>query len=148
MSYSAGASPSYRISSIRTSEDIRPFFEPIRKDATERPELDTSASIRKTYPYSQGTFLGDKEAGIDYTSLVVPFNGTCWLPCLKEAMETAMQNATRMRQIRLNMQKYASLFTYRLDESSDFAVDAFMATVVSIRHYLSKLEKREKRNRG
>mmetsp|Transcript_6879 Transcript_6879/g.12003 ORF Transcript_6879/g.12003 Transcript_6879/m.12003 type:complete len:242 (-) Transcript_6879:94-819(-) len=120
-----------------------------------------SCSIRRTYPYAKGTFFEDAAAGIDYTSLVVTFDGLSGFDDLKPSIEAALQDKERLIRIRQTIRNYVTLFSYGLPTSSSsssslsdvkdkadtgelsssfsYAPDAFMATLVSIRHYLFHL---------
>lgn len=96
-------------------------------------------SIRRSFPYSRGTFYGDGVAGIDYTEFVVQVNGTCGLECIKSTLEEIMNKPNELQRMRMGLKQYAHLFSYGLGESSGTSVDAFSALLVSIRHYLSSL---------
>ena len=96
-------------------------------------------SIRRSFPYSRGTFYGDSAAGIDYTEFVVQVNGTCGLECIKSTLEGIMNTPNELKRMRMALKRYAHLFSYGLEESSGTSVDAFSALLVSIRHYLSSL---------
>jgi hypothetical protein len=101
-------------------------------------------SIRRTYPFSKGYFFDDLDAGIDYMSLVVAFDGFCGIPCMKSAMEAVMRNSTELQRLRGTMKEYAGLFTFGLGENMYKNVDAFTAMLVSVRHYLFKLDEKKR----
>mmetsp|Transcript_12544 Transcript_12544/g.20888 ORF Transcript_12544/g.20888 Transcript_12544/m.20888 type:complete len:625 (+) Transcript_12544:44-1918(+) len=99
-------------------------------------------SIRRTYPFSKGYFFEDQNAGIDYMSIVVTFDGFCGIKCMKSAMEEVMGNATELKRLRTTMKEYVGLFTFGLDENMYKSVDAFTAMLVTLRHYLFKLDEK------
>ena len=132
-------------------------------DGTAYPTFYTwtgACSIRTTYPFAKGTFLMDRNAGIDYESLVLSWNGTCGLGCIRNVVVEALRDPKRIERIRQNIRTVVSLLNYNLKEdtvdnsdgrstvtrtsvgtASPIVPDAFLATMVSIRHYLSRLSK-------
>jgi hypothetical protein len=97
-------------------------------------------SVRRTYPFARGTYFNDMTAGLDYSSFVVSVNGTCGLSCMKAVLEHVMKDEGRLKLLRENMYKYASLFTISLDASeNEKRPDAFSAIMVTLRHYLRNL---------
>ena len=102
---------------------------------------DKGVSVQSTYPYHQSSFYGDDDAGIDYLGdLVVTFNGTCGIACLKATAEVVLSNATELDRLHRNLRKYSRLFSYGLEENAYRYSDGFAATLVSMRHYLYSLE--------
>ena len=115
-----------------------------RVNGTAFPSLfhEKEASARSTYAYHRYTFYGDDNAGIDYIrDLVVTFNGTCGLECLKGAAEAVLSNSDELARLRGNLRKYTKLFSYGMEGNAYRYSDAFTATLVSMRHYLYSLPK-------
>ena len=98
-----------------------------------------SCSIRRSYPYSVGTFYGDIKAGINFMDFVVQVNGTCGLKCMKSTLEELMNQPLEVTRMRMGLRKYAHLFSYGIGNASSESVDAFSALLVTIRHYLASL---------
>ena len=114
-----------------------------RVNGTAFPSLfrEKEASARSTYAYHRYTFYGDDNAGIDYIrDLVVTFNGTCGLECLKGAAEAVLSNSDELARLRGNLRKYTKLFSYGMEGNAYRYSDAFTATLVSMRHYLHSVE--------
>jgi hypothetical protein len=99
-----------------------------------------SCSIRVTYPFARGTFFGDEKAGIDWESLVIQVNASCGFPCMKSTIEGVMEDSERLKKLRLRLRNVAALFSYGLDKEANQYPDAFAALLVSLKHYVSKLE--------
>jgi hypothetical protein len=98
-----------------------------------------SCSVRRAYPWSKGAFFGDEKVGVDYTTLVVQYDGTCGLPCMKPAMEKVF--STELTRIRTDLRNYARLVAFGAGNSRYKSLDGFSAMLVAIRHYLSHLVK-------
>ena len=113
-------------------------------------------AIRTTYPFIKGAFVHDANAGLDYESLVLRWDATCGFDCLKDTLEEALNDTERIYRIRRNIREVVTLFSYELENDGDndngdsgdgndyeedgtTIPDAFMATTVSIRHYLRHL---------
>ena len=98
-------------------------------------------SVSASYPYARGLpFFGDRDAGIDYVSdLMVTFNATCGMPCFRKEVEKVMANTTELQRLQENLQTYAPLFTYGLQDAAYSSMDAFAALIVSLRHYVMSL---------
>jgi hypothetical protein len=96
-------------------------------------------SLRRSYPYSRGTFHADIQAGIDFTDFVVQVNGTCGLDCLRSTLEGISPD--EVKQKREGLRRYAHLFSYGIGETTA-NVDTFSTLMVSIRHYLASLQNR------
>jgi hypothetical protein len=111
-------------------EDGRPSFHPHR------------VSLSRSYPFARGVFFNDTNAGIDIESLVIAINGTCGVPCMKEKLEAEIANTETLTNRRLMLRKYASLFSLGLDNEQHTSVDAFSATIVTLRHHLRHLPPR------
>jgi hypothetical protein len=118
---------------------IVPLYEKSAEEGYPSFFAEGSCSIRSTYPFARGTFFGDSSAGIDYTELVVTFDASCGLPCMKGAMETVMNDRAALQRLRRNIQKHARLFAFGLGAEASQHVDAFTASLVQIRHYLHNL---------
>ena len=101
-------------------------------------------SARMTYAYHRSSFSGDGDAGLDYVrDLVVTFNGTCGLACLKGAAEAVLSNVEELDRLQGNLRKYSRLFSYGLEDRAYRYADGFTATLVSMRHYLYRLKEPE-----
>ena len=97
-------------------------------------------SIRRSYPFAQGTFYKDANAGIDYSTIVVEVDGDCGLTCIKPTLEELLRKPDKMRQLRRNLMGMAKLLTYGLDDDSFAYSDAFSALLVNLRHYAFHLK--------
>jgi hypothetical protein len=111
-------------------EDGWPSFHPHR------------VSLTRSYPFAKGVLFNDTNAGVDIESLVIAINGTCGVPCMKETLEAEIANTETLTHRRLMLRKYASLFALGLDSEQHSSVDAFSATIVTLRHHLHHLPPR------
>jgi hypothetical protein len=59
-------------------------------------------------------------------------------------MEAVMKNVTELQRLRGTMKEYACLFTFGLDGNMYKNVDAFTGMLVSVRHYLAKLDEKKR----
>lgn len=120
---------------------VVPFHDKSAEEGTPSFFTNGACSVRSTYPFAKGTFFGDDTAGINYADdLVVPFNGTCGLSCMKGAMEAVIKNDDELQRLRRNIQTYVRLFAFGLGpKETNQRVDAFAASLVQIRHYLRNL---------
>jgi hypothetical protein len=93
-----------------------------------------------TYPFSQGSILGGRskttKAGIDMFGIVLTYDGECGFDCMRAPMERLLSNETALREHQLRLRDYAMLIGFGLSEESYEYPDAFMATMVSMRHKL------------
>ena len=109
-----------------------------------------SYSTRISYPFSKGTFAYSENAGINIHDYVITYNGTCdKLHCMKDVLEDVLTNhPKKLHEIRMKLKEYAQLVTMKLDmssstessssdsDSSYYYPDAFIAILVSIRHFI------------
>merc|ERR1712183_567426 len=90
-----------------------------------------------TYPFAKGTLLyEDNDSGMDMEDVILTYNGTCGLPCMKEPLERLLSNQTALRERQWKLREYAMLSSFALENESLEYPDAFMATIVSLRHKL------------
>ena len=107
-------------------------------------------TIPNTYPFAkQQTSFGDVdlndddddrigEIGIDMNTISVFYNGTCGFECMKQPIEALLSNQTALQQRQLQLRKYAMVSTFGYTNESYHYPDAFMATIVVLRHLLGK----------
>ena len=98
-----------------------------------------SYSTRISYPFIKGTFAHSDKPGINIHHYVVTYDGTCpELKCMKSAMEVVLAQPEKLHALRIRLKEYAQLVTIGLDASGPESShpDAFIATLVSIRHYV------------
>jgi hypothetical protein len=99
--------------------------------------VSTRCKLPATYPFSQGSILGTTtRAGMDMKDIILTFDGNCGFDCMKEPMERLLSNQTALRERQLRLRDYAMLIGFGLSEESYHYPDAFMATIVSLRHKL------------
>lgn len=107
--------------------------------------LKEGCKVSRTYPFSKpynsvsGRSVNTTTSdgfGLDLLDIVITYNGTCGMACMKEPMERLMNNQTALRQHQLRLHEYAILSSFGLEEESYQYPDSFMATVVSLRRQL------------
>jgi hypothetical protein len=95
-------------------------------------------SNRITYPLAKGSFANDTEMGIDYSELVVAINETCNFNCMMPILEDLIVNHPDIiREKQENIARYASLFSYGMEENGMQFPDAILGMLVQVRHYVN-----------
>ena len=90
--------------------------------------------VESTYPFSKGSMLpGD--GGVDMTNIILTYDGKdCGFPCLREPMERLLSNQTALHEHQLRLREYAMLSSFGFSNESYGYPDAFMGTIVALRH--------------
>lgn len=95
-------------------------------------------STRLTYPFAKGVFHGMPQMGIDWDDLVVSINGTCGIPCLFPTLEDLLTNQRNLvREKQQTVMRYATLFSFGMEENKLQHADAIAATLVQARHFVN-----------
>ena len=68
--------------------------------------------------------------------MVVTFNGTCGLACLRGALEELVSNERLIQEKRMKLREYATVIRFGLTSDSDAYVDVFSALIVRLRHHV------------
>lgn len=74
-------------------------------------------------------------AGFNMMDLVVTFNATCGLRCMKGAINSFLENATKVEEKRRLLKDYALATSLDLSEYPT-SLDTFTSTIVALRHHL------------
>lgn len=92
-------------------------------------------STRITYPFAKGTFFRDPDAGFDILDMVVTFNGTCGLSCLRSALIDLVSNSSMLQEKQNRLRDYTTVIRFGLTHDSNDYPDAFSSLMVRLRHH-------------
>lgn len=96
-------------------------------------------SIRQTYPFAKGSFFNALDMGVDMRDIVVTIPAACGMKCMLPALhQLLLYDTDVLREKQNNLTRYASLFSYGMEENGSLQyADAVATMLVQARHFVN-----------